>query len=710
MRFRALPRCAGRPSGERALRLLSSTGLLLASATAARAQPPAQPALADFLAALSRPAVVGEADLGTLKVGRAEIVPAAGSRWLVLAAAGRPCGVLLQGDATLTYRIEDRFSLPIARWNLKPMRGLEAREDGGSLVLVEPLKGAAIWGWDIAEPGPEPRPVAGARLPDWLIEVLERKFAGNPERDMALSARNGEPGYRWALLHATSDDLVLDVDPRPVAREEALTRLRRLGADARPYAGRLVQQEISAQPIGRSWWEPPTVTLASVDTEIAVDNDRGEHATVTTKTRLESLADGTSLLFLALAEEFVDDRGTPRRYELASLTVGGQPASWVRLGANLLVELPHPLKAHEQVELVATTAGDILDHPGGDSFWWLGSSSWYPRPAAGGTEWAAFRIRVATPPPFVPFTAGEVLERTHLPASNRVTTALKGPMESIHVLAGRYSTVTEENQGSRIHVSTYASVKEEEARRLARIAFAIRGCLEAWLAVPYPFQDLEMIEVNSWGWGQAPPGEIFITREAFMTPARARLDEETQVMTSVASRGINERVAHEVAHAWFPHIAKIVTSEENWLSESFADYASAVCLERTMADRGRARFLFDRQLKDWKYYTKEAEGLSVFLANHLSREEEGYQQRYYLLYGKGPLVLHALRRELARTLGGEKQGDQAFFTWMRAYVRNFTYKSGETRHLVGILNQMTGKDWQPWFERYVYGTETPELR
>ena len=29
--------------------------------------------------------------------------------------------------------------------------------------------------------------------------------------------------------------------------------------------------------------------------------------------------------------------------------------------------------------------------------------------------------------------------------------------------------------------------------------------------------------------------------------------------------------------------------------------------------------------------------------------------------------------------------------------------------LVGILDQITGKDWQPWFERYVYGTETPPV-
>ncbi len=80
-----------------------------------------------------------------------------------------------------------------------------------------------------------------------------------------------------------------------------------------------------------------------------------------------------------------------------------------------------------------------------------------------------------------------------------------------------------------------------------------------------------------------------------------------------------------------------------------------------------------------------------------------------LLYSKGPLVIHALREELIREMGEEK-GDAAFLTWMRAYVQNFAFKTGETRHLVGILNQITGKDWQPWFERYVYGTEMPKLK
>lgn len=52
---------------------------------------------------------------------------------------------------------------------------------------------------------------------------------------------------------------------------------------------------------------------------------------------------------------------------------------------------------------------------------------------------------------------------------------------------------------------------------------------------------------------------------------------------------------------------------------------------------------------------------------------------------------------------------------MAPYVRrnpvltNFQYRYVETRHLVGILNQITGRDWAPWFEKYVYGSEVPRI-
>jgi aminopeptidase N len=211
------------------------------------------------------------------------------------------------------------------------------------------------------------------------------------------------------------------------------------------------------------------------------------------------------------------------------------------------------------------------------------------------------------------------------------------------------------------------------------------------------------------GLGTAPPGLIFVTQEAFLTRARAAtLDEPSTFIAEQVSRGINERVAHEVAHAWFPHVAKIDRWEENWLSESLADYTSAACLSQLDNRGGKARF--SRQLSEWKYLAGQlSASASIYLASHLGSREVDWRDQQSLLYARGPLVLHAIRQELARVGGNQQEGDRLFFAWLRSYIKNFTFRTAETRHLIGILNQITKKDWQPWFERHVYGAEAVPL-
>ncbi len=520
---------------------------------------------------------------------------------------------------------------------------------------------------------------------------------------------NGDSGFRWALFHAAGEELVLDVDPRPAARVEALFRLDKIRSPhAGPYIGRRFLTELAAQPIGRPWWESTSMEFAAISTEIEVKNDRGDHAQVTTRTRIRALRDGLQLLPMRHLDGVLSDN-VWHEYRIVDLLVDGEPAPFVHREESLLIALPGGLQTGDTLLLEVQAEGDILQRPAGDNYWRLGGAAWYPKPGGGGQEWAEIRVSVDVPDPFVPFTGGEILGSSSEGGRNRVETRLNAPMESAMVVAGKYRTVMEELDDARVHISTYASAKAEATRRVGQVVLSIMDCLESWLGVPYPFQDLQVVEVNSWGWGQAPPGLIFVTQEAFLTRASSKIDDESAVLSSATARGINARVAHEVAHAWFPHVSKVVRAEENWLSESLADYASAFCLEQKMASKKKGKQLFDRQLREWKAWSKEAgDASSVYLANHLGAGADAGTIWRQLLYGRGPLALHAIRRKLHRD-HGEERGDRLFFAWIRSYVKNFTYKVAETRHLIGILNQLTGEDWQPFFERHIYGTEAPVL-
>ena len=693
------------------LLVLCGAGLpLLAASPAFSPQGSALPTPATELLGIETPQISGEIDSAlTLAVGRAEIRPSPGARVFVLSADGRACGVLVDGPATLTYRVQDAFSIPLARRNVGRASGIAVREAGSEMTLSATLQGAAVWGWNLELSATAPRPVTRSALPKWLHDLLEDKLEPNPGRDMLLSTWNAEAGYRWAVLHTAGDDLMLDVDPRPATMLESLHRVYRLPRTTGALSGSLATEVLVAQPISKSWSQPAAIDVVAVETDLQVRNTAGDHVTVTARTRLQSSRDGLRGLSLALLTERGRPNGERRPFKITKLTVDGAPAASVHWRDNLLVHLPRALGKGDSTIVELTAEGDILDRPDGDRYWRLGSESWYPRPNVGGIERAAFRISVETSPPFVPFAAGEVLERITTGPTRAIVTRLNGPMEAANVVAGTYSSFTDETAGGRVHVSTYASGRKEEALRVAGIVEAVRGCLANWLGVPYPFQDLQIVEINQWGWGQAPPGIIYVTREAFLTPARAStLDGESSFIAQQVSRGVNERLAHEVAHAWFPHVAKVDRIEENWLSESLADYTSSACLQQIDDRRGKA--LFARQLAEWKVRTGQiGAGASIYLAAYLGTRETDSRDWQSLLYAKGPLVLHAIRQELARASGSAQEGDRLFFTWIRSYVRNFTFKAGETRHLVGILNQVTKKDWQPWFERYVYGTETPRL-
>ena len=669
--------------------------------------------LAALVDAVEQPTIQGRLDVpDTLTVGRATIKPQPGAKLFLLAVQGNPVGYLLDGKASWTYRVEDRFSVPPSRSNLKLADGMRVQEASGLLTVTTELRGMAVWGWDTALANEPTEPATELELPDWLRKTLESKLTANPGRDLLLTAKNGGPGYRWAVFEGTGETLTLEVDPRPTARQEQVSRLLKIraGRSVGPYTGRRASERLITQPIERPWWEAESHDFAAVETDIAVHNAKGNHVRVTTKTRLQVLRDGLRVIPMTLSAGDFDSSGDWHDYNLQRLSLNGQEATFLRQESNLLVELPRRAAAGDVFELEVVAEGQILRRPSGDNYWRLGGNSWYVKPGYGGQEWAEIRIAADVAPPFVPFAGGEVLGQGERDGLNYIETRQEAPMEFAMVVAGKYKTVTEKNDAAKVHISSYGTAKGEAARRIGQVILSVQECMGSWLGVDYPFPDLQVVEVKQWGWGQAPPGIIFITQEAFLTRASAKVNQESTLFSAFTSRGINARVAHEVAHAWFPHVAKVTRWEENWLSESLSDYTSAVCLEQKMANKKKGKQLFDRNLIEWRRLSKEAgDTSSVYLASHLSGGTgDHFSARRALWYGRGPLVLHSIRLQLQEK-HGEAKGDNMFFGWLRAYIGNFTNKKAETRHLITILNQISGEDWTPFFERHIYGAEPPEV-
>ena len=679
-------------------------GLLLLPFWALLGSSPAAagPTLAATTQAINSPTIGPEVKLaGPLRVARATVTLATGTRAFQLLAGDQPCGVYIGGPATLTYAIDDRFSVPVAKRNLRRVSKLRVSETGSGLEIVEPLESALIWSFDLPLPPISDGAAAPADLPQWVADILDRPFFTLPARDLLPARRLGVAGAVWALFDSKNHPLHLVTEPHR-GRVELFYRLEKSDSIEPELKNRFLPRFLAAQPLDRQWWDRFPGVLVMEHAAISVDNPADQRVVVETAATLRATRGGVDLWQVGLAEDILfESRLLPNR--VVSVTVEGQAADHVHMDNELVVSLPRQLRQGETVTVRVVNEGDLAIRWRGDNFWSLGTWSWYPQPDLN-SELATFDLQVRVPAGYTPFASGKVTFEDDEGDTSVVKTRLDKPMQFPVVAAGKYTVYSETRGGITCRVATYATQNKKGAQRLIQNFFAAAEFYEKIFGVPYPFDGFTVVERNRWGFGQAPPGIIFITQEAFnLNP---RIDRASQLF----SQGVNERYVHEIAHAWWGHVLKMDSWEEQWLTEGFASYSAALCLEAMHGGGKKGKRAFNDSLRVWQARTRDVDsGGSIYLANHLSFEGDGNLDRRALLYGKGPLVLHALRQQLGKDQGSEKEGDRVFVILLRSFLKNFTHSWGTTQHLIGILNQITGKDWQPWFERYVYGTEVPAI-
>jgi hypothetical protein len=163
---------------------------------------------------------------------------------------------------------------------------------------------------------------------------------------------------------------------------------------------------------------------------------------------------------------------------------------------------------------------------------------------------------------------------------------------------------------------------------------------------------------------------------------------ETQTIP-VYSRYVGEQtVVHEVAHMWFGDCVGVEQWKDMWLNEGFAVYAEWMWRERDdgPAALGNAVKLTYRRVRRGGTGPPVSPGTRGLFGQST--------------YGRGPLVLHALRT---------KVGDETFFKILRAWVEENFNDTATTDDFVELCNRVHGEDLSPLFAAWLYGERVPEV-
>lgn len=600
---------------------------------------------------------------------------------------GTPDGVVgafFIGEGRFRYTSADKHEWANFRGNVKRASGYEVKENAvaGSVPVF------LLWGAEQAARLAGPDGWSDGDPDDDAQKRLKR-FRASRDNDWGLET---ELYTAHALVESPATDAAM-VELGAAKRDLLYVHDSLLFGDEELYALDLSDyrlddlfrylNELSIQPLGRERLEPRPPRFRLVDVDVVMTNPREERAELVIKETFE-IFEPTRVLDLRLRSHFVGPPDLP--YHLKSVrVVDGVPLPFVHRKGHLLVQLPEQSAKGDRVSIEFRTEGDVLQRPGGDNFWTLGTGSWLPTTARTDMELFTYHAVVKVPKPFIAFSNGKTERRWEEGGLACAEFREKHPIFLPVILAGKYATYEQSHEGLTVQVHSYAQKKLDRMKGLVNNVFAIRE-LYGKLLGEYPYDELKIIEINSLGFGQAPPGIIFITREAFVSGFAAR----------GWSVGINHRVAHELAHTWWGNVSPWASSQDYWLCESTAEYYAAVAMGLLWKDKE-----FDDQLRDWRDETRFLKDTaSVMLAGQMSGGE-WWRDRRALLYAKGPLVLHALREEI---------GDQAFFTAFKTLLTNRRFQHITTTDAISVINHVTKRDYTAWMERYLMGTDSPGER
>jgi len=205
---------------------------------------------------------------------------------------------------------------------------------------------------------------------------------------------------------------------------------------------------------------------------------------------------------------------------------------------------------------------------------------------------------------------------------------------------------------------------------------------EREIGVNYPWAKYGQAAVHDYHWGGME--NTSLTTLNFRTLFTA----ETENLFSSDSL-----VAHELAHQWFGDLVTCKDWSHIWLNEGFATYYDWLW----QGDFGGTNETLHALYSAAKGILANQNETRGIVWRKFGDPEEMFN---YLAYPKGAWVLHMLRCQL---------GADLYRQCVRTYLDRHAYGTVETADLRKVIEELSGRSYERFFEQWVYGIGAPTL-
>lgn len=599
-------------------------------------------------------------------------------------------GVFFVGSGSFTYRSVDPTEAVNVKFEAKKLSDATVSADGSTIELKGEFQQMVLMAGGIALP--QLTTADGTSLTDAFAKYRQDMKLRNvvPAHLLAKQKIDAPASpVAFATFMGNQDPLGYALDTVDGRNELLVALVKNRTSAIREMANSYVPLVISDQPVGRSRKDflEPLFLLTNLDYEVTATD---ENADLMVNETIVPRVGAQKVFRFDLFSTIYDGNFRPRNFSVRKVSdASGKELSYDHRDGSLIVGLPDKAGVNQEVKLHFEIQGNFLVRPSGDSAWQLGVAPWFPQPDWNG-QYMKVHSLVKVKKPFTAFAPGVTIRRGEEGDYNVVENRIDVPIQFAVVHAGKYFVDEKKyDDGLTIRVASYAMPNERAMKQLNNLAYKLIKFYEPWLG-PFPFKEFNILEIHELGFGQAPPGTMFITKEAF----NPTMGDDNKIF----SQGINHRFAHEIAHQYWAHVVKMGSPEEQWVTESFAEYSSALAIKQLKGESD-----YKKMVATWRERANEAKNTSsIAMANRIripGDPQTQFRHRTFLVYDKGAYLLYTLHQQL---------GDSKFLTFMRTLQGIFQWKYLTTKDMAKVLDKIApGQDWNAYFDQYFWGTEMP---
>ncbi len=420
---------------------------------------------------------------------------------------------------------------------------------------------------------------------------------------------------------------------------------------------------------------------------------------VTPDFRQRTVAGKATLRFKPIAKPLTELRLDGIDLTVSDVTATEKVLGWQATDKNVIVTFEPPVPADKEASVTISYSAEPKKglyfrtpemgyKPEDEHLWTQGEAiearHWFPCFDAPNEKFTS-EVTCRVPEGMVVLSNGKRMSEEKEAGTGRV--AVRWLQDKPHVnyliclCAGKFKKIEDKYKDVPLAFWTPASQIAQAAESF-KDTKDIMAFFEQEIGVPYPWAKYDQVVVDDFVMGGMENTSITVlTDRTLHTKATENLH---------SSQGL---VAHELAHQWFGDLVTCKDWAHIWLNEGFATYYDQLYDGHK---NGRDQLLYNMY--------SSAKGIIAIAnqTNSVVRRDFNVPNDVFgfLAYPKGSWLLHMLRDQL---------GEDLYRKCIKTYVERHQYGNVVTEDLNKVIEELSGRSFDQFFDQWAYHSSHPEL-